>query len=146
MPDRMGKKEEGVLRRQPVITRIDSFKGTSMSFVCALRHHTGAQYSAGADVSAKPEVLRALKEAPQPTPASRLMSATRDEAFFFWVCVSVSWTTKGDPSICRDTMDVSQTSLLHWVLIWHSADSWLSGSSGGRRSTQFSQLRAWVSA
>ena len=42
MPDRMGK-EEGVLRRQPVITRIDSFKGTSMSFVWALRHHTGAQ-------------------------------------------------------------------------------------------------------
>jgi len=33
MPDRMGKKEEGVLRRQPVITLIDSFKATLMCFV-----------------------------------------------------------------------------------------------------------------
>ena len=57
MPDRMGKKEVGVLRRQPVITRIDSFKGTSMCCVWALRHHTGAQYSAGATASAKQEVL-----------------------------------------------------------------------------------------
>ena len=32
MPDRTGK-EEGVLRRQSVITRIDSFESTSMSFV-----------------------------------------------------------------------------------------------------------------
>ena len=62
-----------------------------------------------------------------------------------WVCVNVSWTTESDLSVCRDMMDVSQTSLLHWALLWHSADRWLNGSSGGRRSTQFSQLRAWVS-
>ena len=49
----------------------------------------GAQYSAGANASAKQEVLRALKEAPQPTPASRLMSATRDETFFLSVCKCV---------------------------------------------------------
>ena len=61
MPDRMGKKEEGVLRRQPVITLIDSFKATLMCFVWALPHHTGAQYCAGANASVKQEVLRALK-------------------------------------------------------------------------------------
>jgi len=44
-----------------------------------------AQYSAGTNASAKHEVLRALKEAPQPTPASRLMSATRDETFLLSV-------------------------------------------------------------
>jgi len=32
MPDRMGNKEVGVIRRQPVIARINTFKGTSMSF------------------------------------------------------------------------------------------------------------------
>jgi len=85
MTDRMGKKEVGVLRRLPVITRIDSFKGRSMSFVWALQHHTGAQYAAGPNASAKQEVLRALKEAPQPTPASHLISATRDETFFLSV-------------------------------------------------------------
>jgi len=42
MPNRMGKKEEGVLRRQPVITRNDSFKGTSMCFfVSAAAPHWG---------------------------------------------------------------------------------------------------------
>jgi len=33
MPNRMVKKEVGVLRRQPVITRIDTFEGTSMCLV-----------------------------------------------------------------------------------------------------------------
>ena len=33
LPDRMDRKEEGVLRRQPVITRIDLFQGTSMCCV-----------------------------------------------------------------------------------------------------------------
>jgi len=44
MPDRISKKKACLLRAQPVITRIDSFKSTAMCLVWALRHHTGAQY------------------------------------------------------------------------------------------------------
>jgi len=33
MQDKMGKKEVGVLRKQPVMTRIDSFKGMSTYLV-----------------------------------------------------------------------------------------------------------------
>jgi len=144
MQDRLGKEEMGVLRRQPVITHIDSFKDTSMCFVWALRRHTWAQYSAGANARAKQDVLRALKEAPQPRLASRLMSATHDETFLS-MCKKCVLNNRERSKHMPNMMDVGRTSLLHWVVIWRSADSWLSVSSGGRRSTQFSQLKTWVS-
>ena len=51
-----------------------------------MRHGT---VSAGSNTRAKQEALKALKEVPQPTLASRLMSATHDETFFLtmYTCV-----------------------------------------------------------
>jgi len=39
MPDRMGKTVVGVIRRQPVTTRIDSFKYVDMHCVSAVAPH-----------------------------------------------------------------------------------------------------------
>ena len=46
MPESTGRYSNGVGRRHPETMRIALFKTLSMRRVCALRHHTGAQYSA----------------------------------------------------------------------------------------------------
>ena len=54
-----------------------SFKTLSMKRVCALRHQTGAQYSAAAKTKDSAAVRSVLAPAPHPQPASRLRSVTR---------------------------------------------------------------------
>ena len=61
------------------MVRIASFRGTSILHACALRHHAGAQYSAGVYTSKSAEVLIVLKEAPHFTFTKCLISASRDE-------------------------------------------------------------------
>ena len=46
MPERTGRQTDGGGRRHPVTMRKVSFNLLSMRRVCALRHQTGAQYSA----------------------------------------------------------------------------------------------------
>jgi len=51
--------------------------------VWALRHQTGAQYPAVECTRARVAIRRVPALAPQPEPASRLMSATRDVSFLW---------------------------------------------------------------
>ena len=83
IPERRGKRLSGVARRQPVMVRIDSFKGTSTLCACTLRHQAGAQYSAGAYTRARAEVLIALKDAPHFTFTRCLIRATFDVTLLF---------------------------------------------------------------
>jgi len=55
--------------------------GTRQERVCSLRHQTGAQYIAVERTRAKVVVRNVVAPAPQPEPASRFRSATRDVSF-----------------------------------------------------------------
>jgi len=81
MPARMGRLHAGVGRRHPVTIRKASLMAGSISRVSALRHQTGAQYSAVECTRARVVVRRVVAEAPQPEPARRLRNATRDVSF-----------------------------------------------------------------
>jgi len=78
MPARVGRLSAGVGRRHPVAVRKASFMTGSVRRVWALRHQTGAQYSAVEWTRARVAVRRIVAPAPQSEPASRLRSATRD--------------------------------------------------------------------
>ena len=81
MPANIGRLSTGVGRRHPVTIRKASLMAGSMRRVWALRHQTGAQYSAVECTKARAAIRRVVAPAPQPEPASRLMSATRDVSF-----------------------------------------------------------------
>ena len=81
MPARMGRLSAGAGRRHPVTIRKASLMAGSMRQVWALRHQTGAQYSAVNWTRAKVAVGNVVGPAPQPEPASHLQSATRDVSF-----------------------------------------------------------------
>jgi len=66
----------------------------SVRWVWALRHHTGEQYPAVECTRAKVAVRNVVTPAPQPEPASRLKSATRDVNFLqVTQGVGKTWTT-----------------------------------------------------
>jgi len=71
----------GVGRGQPVTVRKASLMAGSMRRVWALRHQTGAQSSIVECTSAKVPIRSVFAPAPQPEPANRLRSATRDVSF-----------------------------------------------------------------
>ena len=77
MPARMGRLSASVGRRHPVTIRKVPLMRGSMRRVWALRHQTGAQYSAVEFTRARVAIRRVVAPAPQPEPASRLRSATR---------------------------------------------------------------------
>jgi len=81
MPARIGRLSAGLGRRHPVTIRKASLMVGSMRRVWALRHHTGAQYSAVEWTRARVTVRNVVAPAPQPEPASRLRSATRYVSF-----------------------------------------------------------------
>ena len=58
-----------------------SLRTLSMRRVCALRHKTGAQYSAVEQIRDRATVRNVLAPAPQPEAASHLISATRVVSF-----------------------------------------------------------------
>ena len=71
----------GVGRRHPVTIRKASLMARSMRRVWALRHQTGAQYSAVEWTRVRVAVRRVVAPTPQPEPASRVKSATLDVNF-----------------------------------------------------------------
>jgi len=81
MPARIGSLSAGVGRRHPVTVRNASLIVRSIRRVWALRHQTGAQYSAVEWTRARVAVRSVVAPAPQPEPASRLRSAMRDVSF-----------------------------------------------------------------
>jgi len=81
MPARIGRLSTGVRRKHPVTIRKASLMVGSMRRVWALRHQTGAQYSAVEWTRARVAVRNAVVPAPQPEPASRHRSATHDVSF-----------------------------------------------------------------
>ena len=81
MPARIGRLSTGVGRRHPVTIRKVSLMVGSIRRVWALRHQTGAQYSAVEWTRARVAVRNVVAPAPQPEPASRLRSATRYVSF-----------------------------------------------------------------
>ena len=82
MPARIGRLSTGVGRRHPVTIRKASLMAGSMRRVWALRHHTGAQYSAVVECTrAKVAVRKVVALAHQPESASRLKRVTRDVNF-----------------------------------------------------------------
>ena len=135
MPVGIGRLSAGVGRRRPVTIRNASLMAGSMRRVWALRHHTGAWYSAVEWTKAKVAVRHVVAIAPQPEPASRLRSATRDVNFL-----------RNDSRCRRYASDLSNVSprylgweqkvsvLLLWLtfssrlasfsLMWKIADQW----------------------
>jgi len=85
MPARIGRLSAGVGRRHPVTIRKASLMAGSLRPLWALRHQTGAQYSAvectSRAIRTVVAVCRFAAPAPQPEPASRLRSATCDVCF-----------------------------------------------------------------
>jgi len=81
VPARIGWLSVGVGRRHPVTIRKASLMEESIRRVWALRHQTGAQYSEVECTRARVAIRRVVAPAPQPEPASRLRSATRDVSF-----------------------------------------------------------------
>jgi len=81
MPPRIGRLSTGVRCRHPVTICKASLVVGSVRRVWALRHQTGAQYSAVQRTRARVAIRRVVAPAPQPEPASRLRSATRDVNF-----------------------------------------------------------------
>ena len=88
MPASMGRSSAGAGRRHPVTIRKASLMVGSVRRVWALRHHAGAQYSAVGWTMAGVAVRSFVTPAPQPEPARRLRSATRDVSFLRsdWRC------------------------------------------------------------
>ena len=80
MAGRMGK-EEGVLRRQPVITCSDSWRQIDVFCVNAAAPQWG-RILCPSKCKCEVRGSQSFEGSSQPTPASRLMSATRDETFF----------------------------------------------------------------
>jgi len=91
MPARTGRLPTGVGRRHPVTIRKASLLAGSMRRVWALRHWTGAQYSAV-------EWTR-TRAAPQPEPASSFKKTTRD--------VSLLWSDSGCRRYVNDLSNVT---------------------------------------
>ena len=83
MPARIGRLSAGVGRMHPVTIRKASLMAGSVRRVWALRHQTGAQYSAVECTRARVAVRNVVAPTPQPEPASRLKSATRDVSFLW---------------------------------------------------------------
>jgi len=81
MPARVGKLSARVGRRHPVTICKASLMAGSMRRVWALQHQTGAQNSAVEYTKVRVVIRRVVAPAPQPEPASRLRSATRDVSF-----------------------------------------------------------------
>jgi len=81
MPARIGRVSAGVGCRHPVTIRKASLMAGSMRRVWALRHQTGAQYSAVECSKARVAIRNVVAPAPQPEPASRFRSARRDVSF-----------------------------------------------------------------
>ena len=81
MPARIGRLSAGVGSKHPVTIRKASLMVGSIRRVWALRHQTGAQYSAVEWTKARVAVRNVVAPAPQLEPASRLRSATRDVSF-----------------------------------------------------------------
>jgi len=81
MPATIGRFSAGVERRHSVTVRKASLMTESMRKVWALRHQTGAQYSAVEWTRAKVADRNVVATAPQPEPASRFKSAMRDINF-----------------------------------------------------------------
>ena len=71
----------GVGFRHPVTMRKASLIGLSSRCVCALRLHTGAQYSAIEETRARVVMGKVVARAPQPVPACRRIRAMRDVSF-----------------------------------------------------------------
>jgi len=80
VPARVGRLSAGLRRGHPVTIRKASLMARSMR-VWALRHQTGAQYSAVECTRARVAVRNVVASAPQPEPANRLRSGTRDVSF-----------------------------------------------------------------
>jgi len=78
MPVRIGKLSAGVGSRHPVTICKTSLMVGTIRRVWALQHQTGVQYSAVEWTRARVAVRKVVAPAPQPDPASRLRSATRD--------------------------------------------------------------------
>jgi len=81
MPAQIGRLFAGVGRRHPVTNRKVSLMARSMRRAWALRHQTGAQYSAVECTRIRMAVRRVVAPALQPEPGSHLRSATRDVSF-----------------------------------------------------------------
>jgi len=81
MPARIGRLSAGVGHRHPVTVRKASLMAGSMRRIWALRHQTGTQFSAVEWTRARVAICRVVAPAPQPDPASRLRSGTRDVSF-----------------------------------------------------------------
>ena len=82
MPARTYNSSVCVGRKHPVIRRKASLIGLSTRRVWAMRHQTGAQYSAAEWIKARVAVCRVMAPAPQLDPANRLRSPTRVVSFF----------------------------------------------------------------
>jgi len=81
VPARIGRLSAGVGRRHPVTIRKASLMVGSVRRVWALRHQTGAQYSAVEWTRDRVAIRNGIPPAPQPEPASRLRSTTCDVIF-----------------------------------------------------------------
>jgi len=80
MSAKIGRLSTGVGRRHPVTIRKASLMAGSMKWVWAMRHQTGAQYSAVECSRGRVAIRRILAPAPQPQPASS-GDATCDVSF-----------------------------------------------------------------
>ena len=81
-PEKIGRWFVGVGRRHPVTMRKASFKTLSMRRECAMRHQTGAQYSAVEQTKDRAAVRSDLVPSLLPKLASRLRSVTQVASFF----------------------------------------------------------------
>ena len=81
MPARIGRLSADAGRRHPVTILKASLMAGILRRVWTLRHKTRAQYSVVECIRARVAIHRVVAPAPQPEPASRLMSATRDISF-----------------------------------------------------------------
>ena len=101
MPARIGRLSAGVGRRHPVTIRKASLMAGSIRRVWALRHQTGAQYSAVEWTRAMVAVRNVVAPAPQPEPASRLKNATRVMSASCEVTEAVGDTWETCPTLFR---------------------------------------------
>jgi len=81
MPAIVGRLSAGVGRRHPVTIRKALLMARSIMRAWALRYYSLAQYSAVEWTRARMAVRKVVAPAPQPEPANRLRSATRDVSF-----------------------------------------------------------------
>ncbi|XP_061923175.1 uncharacterized protein mlphb [Entelurus aequoreus] len=86
MPARMGSWFTGVPRRHPETVRRALLRATSNFFTWALRHQTGAQYSAAENTRASADMCSVFVVAPHVVPASRRIRAARALVFALALC------------------------------------------------------------